>query len=164
MPESTPTRKVAMAFKITVEQDFVRAELANRETMEETRSFLRAVVRYSPRYTNIVMQVRQSKPIFHAERHGLIEYFQEVARSPQHRIALLADTADLQASHEYLELLARQRGVNVRSFRSETEALQWFRDRRGETDRRQSKVQRQGEDRRVGEDRRQASRRAASGS
>lgn len=163
MPESTPARKVAMTYKITVEPEFVRAELAYRETVEETRDFLRAVVRYSPRYTKIVMQVRQSKPIFHAERHGLIEYFQEVARSPQHRIALLADTADLQASHEYLELLARQRGVNVRSFRGEAEALLWFRDRRRETDRRQSEDRRQDQDRYAGEDRRQASRRAATG-
>jgi hypothetical protein len=146
-----------MAYKITVEQDFVRAELANRETVQETKDFLRAVVRYSPRYSNIVIRVRQSKPIFHVEQHGLIEYFQEVARSPQHRIALLADTADLQSSHEYLELLARQRGLNVRSFRGESEAMQWFRDRRLVADRRQS------EERRQGEERRQAARRRASG-
>ena len=156
MPERTPARNIRMTYSITEEQDYLRAELANRETVGETREFLRAVVRYSPRYANIVICVRQSKPIFHAERHGLIEYFQEAARSPKHRIALLADTADLQASHEYLELLARQRGFNVRSFHSEPEVLWWFRDRReARTDRRLGQEQPQGEDRRRGQDRRQ---------
>lgn len=146
-----------MAYSITAEQDFVRAELSSRETVQELGDFLRAVVRYSARYASIVIQVRQSTPIFHVAQHGLIESLREIAHSPQHRIALLADTADLQASHEYLELLARQRGVNVRSFRSEGEALLWLRDRRRVADRRQEP------ERRVGEERRQTARRSASG-
>jgi hypothetical protein len=146
--ESTPTRRSAMAFSITVEQDFVRAELSNRETVQEMGDFLRAVARYSARYASIVIQVRQSTPIFHVEQHGLIESLREIARSPQHRIALLADTADLRSSHEYLELLARQRGVNVRSFRSEGEALLWMRDRHRGADRRQAPEPRLGEERR----------------
>jgi hypothetical protein len=80
--------------------------------------------------------VRTSKPLFHVERGGLIEHLRQIARAPQHRIALLADTPDLQASHEYLELIARQHGVRVRSFRGEAEALAWFQDRRAQSDRR----------------------------
>ncbi len=150
-------RRSAMTYSISVEQDFVRAELSNRETVKELGDFLRAVVRYSERYASIVIQVRQSQPIFHVEQHGLIESLREIARSPQHRIALLADTADLQSSHEYLELLARQRGVNVRSFRSEGEAIFWLRDRRQRAERRQSQQPR------PGEERRQTVRRSASG-
>jgi len=40
---------------------------------------------------------------------------------------LLADTMDLRVSHEYLELIARQHALNVRSFRSMDEALRWLR-------------------------------------
>jgi hypothetical protein len=50
----------------------------------------------------------------------------------------------LHASHEYLELIARQRGVRVRSFRSEAEALEWFKDRRLQAERRQDGERRQG--------------------
>lgn len=156
MRETTPTRRSAMAYRITVEPDFVRAEVSNRETVQEMGDFLRAVVRYSARCARIVIQVRQSKPIFHVEQHGLIELLCEVARLPEHRIVLLADTADLQASHEYLELLARQRGVNVRSFRSEGEAIHWLRERRQGADRRQGLA------RRLGEEQRQKARRSAS--
>jgi hypothetical protein len=146
-----------MAYRITVEQGLVRAEISRRETVQETREFLRALVRYSPRYSSIAICVRQSKPIFHVEQHGLVEHLQEIARAPGHRIALLADTADLQAAHEYLELLARQRGVNVRSYRSEAEALVWLRDRRELADRRQ------GPEERAETERRQAQRRTVSG-
>lgn len=139
-----------MAYKITVEADFVRAELAHRETVEETRDFLRALLRYSESYPSLLIQVRTSKPVFHVERHGLVEYFGRIARTPQHRIALIAESADLQASHEYLELLARQRGVNVRSFRDEAGALAWLRDRRQMADRRQAQQPFVGAERRLG--------------
>lgn len=140
----------AMAYKITVEADFVRAELAHRETVEETRSFLQALLRYSENYPCLLIQVRTSKPVFHVERHGLVEYFLQMAHTPRHRIALTAESADLQASHEYLELVARQRGVNVRSFRDEAEALAWLRERRQQADRRQAQQPFEGAERRLG--------------
>ena len=157
-PKTAPyPRSRAMAYRITVEADFVRAELAHRETVEETRDFLQALLRYSESYTSLLIQVRNSKPVFHVERHGLLEYFRQIARTPAHRIALVAEGADLQASHDYLELLARQRGVNVRSFRDEAEALHWLRDRRQQQDRRQR------DERRAGPERRQGPRRSAQG-
>jgi len=135
----------AMTYRIVLERDFLRAELAHRETVEEMRDFLRALARNSARCAVILICVRASKPLFHVERDGLIEFLQQIARAPQHRIALLADTPDLQASHEYLELIARQRGVRVRSFRSEAEALEWFKDQRAEADRRLNGERRRGD-------------------
>jgi len=147
----------AMTYRITLEDDFLRAELAHRETVEEMRDFLRALVRNSARCAVILVCVRASKPLFHVERDGLIEFLQQIARAPQHRIALLADTPDLQASHEYLELIARQRGVRVRSFRSEAEALEWFKDRRAQEDRRLNGERRRGDGPRQAVERRSVS-------
>lgn len=118
-----------MAYEITVNQDFVRAEFVGGETVEETKDFLRAVARYSAAHSSFLLRIRASKPVFRLEELGLIEYFGEVARSASHKIALLADTSDLQASHEYLELIARQHGLNVRSFRGTAQALRWLRDK-----------------------------------
>jgi len=117
-----------MPYEITVEQDLVRAELVALETVEETKEFLRAAAYYSSVYSAFLFRVRASKPMFRIEQHGLIEYFGKVACSPLHKIALLADTTDLQASHEYLELIARQHALNVRSFRNSREALLWLRE------------------------------------
>ena len=43
------------------------------------------------------------------------------------RVALLADSEELRAAHEYIEVLARQQGANVRAFREELPALEWLR-------------------------------------
>lgn len=137
-PTGVRAHRPAMTYRISLEGEFLRVELAHRETVEEMREFLRALVRNSARCAVILLRVRASKPLFHVERDGQIGFLRQIARAPQHRIALLADTPDLQASHEYLELIARQHGVRVRSFRSEAEALAWFRDQRiQEADRRQ---------------------------
>ncbi len=166
-----------MAYRIAVEQNFFRAELVDRETVKETKDFLRAVARHSARHSSILIHVRASKPIFQVEHYGLIDDFKEIARTPSHQIALLADAVDLHASHEYIELIARQRGLNVRSFRSEAEALEWFKDRpRGpaslqqqpqgeeEEERRRRPERRALQDRRQAGIRRQRLRRGNSGS
>ena len=164
-PAATRARRAPMTYRITYEEDFLRAELAHRETVEEMREFLRAVARNSARCPVILIRVRESKPLFHVERGGLVECLVQIAHAPRHRVALVADTADLQASHEYLELIARQRGVRVRSFRSETEALLWFKDRRAQLERRaggerrRSRESRTAAERRGGAERRQGERR-----
>ena len=135
-------RRPTMTYNITFEGELLRAELSHRETVEEMREFLQAVARNSARCATILIRVRGSKPLFHVERYGLIELLQRVASAPQHRIALLADTQDLHSSHEYLELIARQRGMRVRSFRSEGEARAWLSDRRGQSERRASQPRR----------------------
>jgi hypothetical protein len=165
-PAPARERRPGMSFRISLEPAFLRAELTHRETVDEMRQFLRAVVRNSARCPHVLISVRASHPLFHVERDGLVEFLRQIAQVPQHRIALLADAPDLQASHEYLELIARQRGVCVRSFRGESEALQWFADRRALQDRRAGGERRQGNgnssapERRRGADRRQMLRRA----
>lgn len=127
-----------MVYKITVERTFLRADLFDRETMEDTTAFLDVVTRESRLHgrSSVLIYVHSSTPIFHVEHHGFIDCFKEIAKTPAHQIALLADSKDLQISHEYLELRARQYGLNVRNFLDEAAALQWLRDRRQVSDRR----------------------------
>ena len=156
-----------MGYRIALDRGVLRAELFGRETVEETNSFFRAIVSASSetRCPCILISVRSSKPIFQLERHGLIEYFRELADKSR-RIALLGDSRDLQLSHEYVELIARQHGLNVRSFLDETDAYQWFRDPRRERERRRQQERRSQQalppplqERRAGEERRTAQRR-----
>ena len=120
-----------MLYKITVEPDHLRAELFNRETMEETRAFLQIVASSALKYgrLSILMSVRSSNPVFTVERSGFLAYFKEVSENPEHRIALLGDSEELGISHQYVELIGRQHGVNVQSFREEAAALQWIRQK-----------------------------------
>src|SRR3981081_4653297 len=127
-----------MGYKITLDQGVLRAELFDRETVEETKAFFQAIVSASreTRCPRILISVLSSKPIFQLERHGLIEYFRKLAVASSRRIALLGDSRDLQLSHEYVEFIARQHGLIVRSFPDETAAYRWFRDPRQERERR----------------------------
>jgi hypothetical protein len=133
-----------MGYRITLDRGVLRGELFGRETVEETKTFFQAVVSASreTRCPFILISVHSSKPIFQLERHGLIEYFRELAVTSSRRIALLGDSRDLRLSHEYVELIARQHGLNVRSFPDETAAYQWFKDPRRERERRRQRERR----------------------
>jgi len=134
-------------YKITAEPDYLRAELFERETVEETRAFLDAVVRSNAnhRRSRVLILVRASKSIFQVVAHGLMECFEELSATSPGQIALVGDTRDLRLSHEYIEVIARQHGLNVRSFRDEAAALAWLNDRRHPQDRRHQPERRQQE-------------------
>jgi hypothetical protein len=156
-----------MGYRISLDRGVLRAELFGRETVAETKTFFQAIVSASreSRSPYILISVRSSKPIFQLERHGLIEYFRELAVTSSRRIALLGDSRDLRLSHEYVELIAGQHGLNVRSFPDETAAYQWFRDarqgqeRRGRQERRGQQELPTPQERRAGQQRRTAQRR-----
>jgi hypothetical protein len=149
-------RRAPMRYRIAPGPDCLWAELSHCENVAEMRAFLRVVARCSARCPVVLVRVRESKPLFHVERGGLLECLLAIARVPQHRLALVADTPDLQASHEYLEVIARQRGVRVRSFRNEAGALLWLKDRRAQLERRRDEhaVPGAGAERRSGVERR----------
>ena len=121
-----------------MERGFLRAELLERETAEETRRFFRAVVFESARHgcSRVLVHVRSSKTLFTVERFGVLESFKKLASDPAHRIALLGDTVELGMSHDYVVLLARQQGITLRNFQNEQQAIEWVRDRRQPEDRR----------------------------
>jgi hypothetical protein len=151
-----------MGYRITLDRGVLRGELFSRETVEETKTFFRAIVSAGreSQCSCILISVYSSKPVFQLERHGLIEYFRELAAAPSRRIALLGDSRDLRISHEYIELIARQHGLNVRSFPDETAAYQWFTDprhgqeRRRQQERRIQRVLRAQQEQRAGQRRR----------
>ena len=117
-----------MLYKITIEPEYLRAELFNRETMDETREFLQIVAGAAVKHqrSQVLMSVHSSNPIFTVERSGFLAYFGKLIADPSHKIALLSNSVELGISHEYIELIGRQHGVKVQSFQAEAEALQWF--------------------------------------
>jgi len=128
-----------MYYDITPETGYLRARLFGRETLEEMREFIRAVVQVNQEHPRaaILIDVHASRPIFHSEPSGVFDYFKKLAGGSSWRIALLGDSAELRLSHEYLALLARQQGMTVWSFRDEAAALKWLTDRRHQEPRRQ---------------------------
>jgi hypothetical protein len=127
-----------MQYKIAMERGFLRADLLERETAEEMRRFLRAVVFESVRHgcPRVLVHVRSSKTLFTVEKFGVLETFKRLASDPAHRIALVGDTVEMGMSHDYVALLARQQGITLRNFHNESQAIDWVRDRRRPEERR----------------------------
>ncbi|HEY3074377.1 MAG TPA: hypothetical protein VGJ74_04290 [Burkholderiales bacterium] len=117
-----------MRYKFSMLQDCLRAELVGRESVDETQEFIRAVAEEArtQRCPRILVWVRRSRPIFKVEQYRISEYFKQLAANREVRVALLGDSEEVRAAHEYIEVLARQQGANVRAFREEPPALEWL--------------------------------------
>lgn len=117
-----------MRVNFTVVGDYLRAELLDRETVEETQQFLRAIVAegLARGLSKALVVVRTSRAIFQVQQYQLPGYLKDFAGNRSVRIALVGDNNELHSAHQYIELLARQHGVSVRAFRDESAAAQWL--------------------------------------
>lgn len=117
-----------MQFGIELRGDHLLASIQGRETGEEMREFLVAVHAAcgQNKCPRILMSVRASRPVFKPEDYGISTYVNELV-TPACQVALVGDTRELHSAHEYIEVCARQQGMNVRAFRDEAAALQWLR-------------------------------------
>src|SRR5688572_26821849 len=108
-----------MKYSIDARPGYLYASLAGRETAEQMREFLLAVhaacgEHQSPK---ILMAIRQSRPVFKPEDYGLSSYAATLV-TPACQVALVGDTEELHAAHEYIEMVARQQNINARAFRT----------------------------------------------
>jgi CxxC motif-containing protein len=117
-----------MHYTIVQGNGHLRAELYGRQTVVETQEFIRAVTKEVLKNgdTMVLVSVRNSRPIFKVDQYRIAEQFRRLAAQPKYRVALVADSDELRASHEYIEVLARQQKANVRAFRDEASALDWL--------------------------------------
>lgn len=119
-----------MRFNVVALKDYLRAELLERETAHETRAFLNALAAEALKtgQARVLISVHTSRPIFRVEEYRASRYLKELASRPGAKVALVSSRIDIRAAHEYLEVLARQQGANVRSFNDEAPAAAWLRD------------------------------------
>lgn len=115
-------------FAITPQEGTLRAELTDRQTVAQTREFLEALADAALKHdaTRILICVRASRPIFKVEQYSASAYLKEIALRPWLKVALVAGRSDVRSAHEYVELLARQQGANLRSFADDAAALAWL--------------------------------------
>jgi len=142
-----------MLCEITVEENYLKAELFNlftRHAAEETLDAFAAIAAEARKRgcAQILISIHDSQPVFRVERSGLLDFFRELGEMSKCRIALTGDSQDLRLSQQYVESIARQHGINVRSFPSQEAALAWFKDRRWLQDRRRRQQPWEGKDRR----------------
>jgi len=117
-----------MHFTFKQAQGYLRAELFGRQTVEETLEFIEALTAEARKSdsTRILVSVRNSRPIFKVEQYRISEQFRQLSNNKQLRVALLADSDEVRASHQYIEVLASQQGAKVRAFRDQARAIDWL--------------------------------------
>jgi hypothetical protein len=116
-----------MRFSIEPREGYLHAAVFGRDTAEQMRDFLLAVHAACQEHgtPKILISVRQSRAVFKPEDYGLSGYVNELV-TPACQIALVGDTDEVSSANEYIEIVARQQGVNVRAFRDEAAALRWM--------------------------------------
>jgi hypothetical protein len=122
-----------MHYAIESREGYLHAAVYGRDTGEDMREFILAVREACQRLRQrkILMPVRQSRALFKPEDYGLSAEgrgFLHDLVTPNCQVALLGDNDEVNAANEYIEVVARQQGVNLRAFRDERSALQWLRD------------------------------------
>ena len=117
-----------MRYTIEAREGFLRGEIVERETPQETREFgeaLHAAMR-DKGVARLLVVVRSSLPIFRVEEYQLSEFLGRMAAIPGAKVAVVSDSRELAAAHEYVQLIATQRGMPLRAFTSEPAALDWL--------------------------------------
>jgi len=112
--------------------DVLRVEVRSREGAEETREAIEKTLAEREKHgvLGLLIVVKNSRAIFKVEEYGLSQHLASAAAIPGLRAAAVAEDPAVHSAHQYLELIAAQRGVAVRAFTNEAEALAWLRSPR----------------------------------
>ena len=138
MPVTDQALREPMRYEIAPARGYLKADLYNRQTADDTRRFLIEVAGecIKRHLYRVLIFVHASKPVFTVEKYGFSSFVELVLRYSG-KIALVADSVECRIAQDYVAMLARLRGANVRAFREDTVAVQWLIDRRELRDRRQ---------------------------
>jgi hypothetical protein len=116
---------------MALEADYLRVELLDQGTVDETRAFLRAVFSASLERlrAHILIYVRTRRPLFTAgASKTLFPDVRGIEWYRSNKIAIVGNCAVLGLRGNDLETCARR--LNLSIFAEEAAALRWFNDRR----------------------------------
>jgi len=117
-----------MQFTLVDMHYYLRADLLERETAEETEEFLTTVKEAGLQHPScrILICVYSPRAIFRVERYHASMFIDELAAKPWFKVALVSKHFEVRLVHQYLELLARSRQADLRSFANEHAAIDWL--------------------------------------
>jgi hypothetical protein len=117
-----------MQYTIDVLDGYIKAEMKNRETAEETRTFVEAIIAALAEHKlpRVLISIRSSRPVFKVEKYGLSDALSHAMQIKGLKVAFVSDAREVAMSQEYIVLLARQRGLAFKTFDSEAAATKWL--------------------------------------
>jgi hypothetical protein len=114
-------------YRITAERGFFRVEVVNRQTPAETLRYLTALyAEYEKlRVPRALIHLSRSRALFALGEFQFDDWMQ-IVRRENAKVALTADSFPVQLSQQYIETVARLRGVEVRALKTDAEAIKWL--------------------------------------
>jgi hypothetical protein len=107
---------------------YLKAEMTERDTAEETRTFVQAIVAAlrDSGIPRVLISIRSSRPVFKVEQWGLSGVLEQIAAIQGLRVAFISDSRETAMSQDYIALIARQRGLAFQAFAAEPDAIAWL--------------------------------------
>lgn len=115
-------------YTIVDRQDYLRADLLERDNAEETKAFVEAIREALDKAarTRLLICVHAPRAFFRIEKYDASRFLQELAGRPEVRVALVSRYFEVRLLHQYLEVLARLKGAQLRSFGDDRSAIRWL--------------------------------------
>ena len=117
-----------MRYTIEPKSGYLKAEMLERDTADETAEFVQAIVAAmrARQVYRVLISIRSSRPVFKVEEWKLSETLNLLMSIPDIHVAFISDTRELMMSQDYIALLGRQRGLAFETFATEEAALAWL--------------------------------------
>ena len=117
-----------MRYTIDVLPGYIKAEMVDRDSAEETSEFVDGILKALGEHAQrkLLISIRSSRPVFKVAEWNLSGALDKVMGMAGLKVAFISDTKELAMSQQYIELLARQRGLAFRTFAGEKAAADWL--------------------------------------
>jgi hypothetical protein len=118
----------AMNYTIRPDGDLLRAHIWGRESNDPPSHICRAILEECRKHglKRILIELNQRRPLSGASQYLLVEKLPVLGLTYEHRIALVHNTPGLYEANDMIDLVARNRGINVRNFQDVRSATEWL--------------------------------------
>ena len=122
-----------MKYTIEADEEFLRVKVWDRAADVPPSEMCVAVYMESRRVgrNRILIELDQKAALSPTNQFALVTRLPEIGFTPEHRIALVHGTPEMQDANQFINLVARNHGVMVRNFHGVERAKAWL---RGEID------------------------------
>ena len=119
-----------MEYTIGADPEFLRVAVSGRDTDIPPSALCAQVLAESERLERprILIELDQKFPLSPTSQHQLVTRLPSIGFGHKHRIALVHQTDDARKANDFINVVAENRGVNVRNFPSLDDAIGWLRE------------------------------------
>ncbi|MGQ0655821.1 MAG: hypothetical protein ACT4P4_26785 [Betaproteobacteria bacterium] len=119
-----------MQYSIEADAEFLRVKMSGRESNAPPSHVCAAIFRQASKLDlkRILIELDQKTPLSASSQYTLISRLPQIGFTPKHRIAMVHRTPEMQKANEFIDVVADNRGLQVRSFPTVESAEAWLRD------------------------------------